>query len=41
MELQEFTDSYNSLEDIIKEYTELEKQLENPGSCIPRLQIVS
>ncbi|CAI9740048.1 tubulin epsilon chain-like [Octopus vulgaris] len=41
MELQEFTDSYNSLEDIIKEYSELEKQLENPGPCVPRLQVVS
>ena len=41
MEMSDFNQSYESLNTLIQEYSELEKQLYNPPPPEPRLQILT
>lgn len=41
MELSDFSDSLESLNSIIKEYSDLERQMNNPPPTEPRLQVMS
>ena len=41
MEVSDFSESLESLNSIIKEYSDLEKQMTNPPPTEPRLQVLS
>ena len=41
MEMSDFDQSYESLNTLIQEYSELEKQMHNPPPPEPRLQILT
>ncbi len=41
MEVQDFAESLDSINDLISEYDTLEEQMHSPPPVIPRLQIAS
>ncbi|GAB1609133.1 tubulin epsilon chain-like, partial [Argonauta hians] len=40
MELQDFQESLHSVEDLIRDYKELERQMTHPAQCVPRLRVL-
>ena len=41
MEVSEFSESFDSLNELINEYETLEKQMHHPPAAVPRLQIAT